>query len=78
MRRMTSGRLARRMAVPISVEKAGKAATSAGSVGVVALDGGGEVLVAEMEDGEADVLGLLGDAGADEGAAERRRGRGRR
>ena len=36
MRRMTSGRLARRMAVPISVEKAWKAATSAGSVGVVA------------------------------------------
>ncbi len=38
--------------------------------GVVALDGGGEVLVAEMEDGEADVFGLLGDAGVDEGAAE--------
>ena len=38
--------------------------------GVVALDGGGEVLVAEVEDGEADGLGLFGDAGADEGAAE--------
>ena len=49
-----------------------------GVFGVVALDGGGEVLVAEMEDGEADVFGLLGDAGADEGAAEGDACRGRR
>ena len=41
-----------------------------GVLGVVALDGGGEVLVAEVEDGEADVFGLFGDAGADEGAAD--------
>jgi hypothetical protein len=41
-----------------------------GVVGAVAADGGGEVLVAEVEDGEADLLGLLGDAGADVGAAE--------
>ena len=39
-------------------------------LGVVGLDGGGEVLVAEMEDGEADVFGLFGDAGVDEGAAD--------
>ena len=70
MRRMTSGRLARRMAVPISVEKVWKARDLGGVFGVVALDGGGEVLVAEMEDGEADVLGLFGDAGVDEGAAD--------
>ena len=36
----------------------------------VTLDGGGEVLVAEMQHGEADVLALLGDAGAQLGAAE--------
>ena len=47
-----------------------KASTSAGSAGVVGFDGGGEVLVAEVEDGEADVLALFGDAGADAGAAE--------
>jgi hypothetical protein len=41
-----------------------------GVVGAVAADGGGEVLVAEVEDGEADLFGLLGDAGADVGAAE--------
>ena len=38
--------------------------------GVEALDGGGEVLVAQVENGEADVLGLFGDAGADESAAD--------
>jgi hypothetical protein len=36
----------------------------------VAFDGGGEVLVAEVEDGEADVFALLGDVGAEGGAAE--------
>ena len=36
----------------------------------VAFDGGGEVLVAEVEDGEADVFALLGDAGAEGGAAD--------
>jgi hypothetical protein len=41
------------------------------SVGLFGDDGfGGEVLVAEVEDGEADLFGLLGDAGADAGAAE--------
>ena len=70
MRRMTSGRLARRMAAPMSAEKLSEGFDFGGVFGVVALDGGGEVLVAEVEDGEADGLGLLGDAGADEGAAE--------
>ena len=37
---------------------------------VVAFDGGGEVLIAEVEDGEADLLGLFCDAGAEGGAAE--------
>ena len=41
-----------------------------GVLGVVALDGGGEILVAEMEDGEADVFVLFGDAGVDEGASD--------
>ena len=41
-----------------------------GVFGGVALDGGGEVLVAEVEDGEADVFALFGDAGAEGGAAE--------
>ena len=59
------------MAAPTSAEKAVKAAPFVGAGGVVAADGGGEVLVAEVEDGEADLLGLLGDAGADVGAAER-------
>ncbi len=38
--------------------------------GIVAPDGGGEVLVAKMEHGEADLLDLLGDMGADLRAAE--------
>ena len=41
-----------------------------GVLGVVALDGGGEVLVAEMEDGEADVFRFFGDAGVDEGSTD--------
>ncbi len=41
-----------------------------GVLRVVAFDGGGEVLVAEMKDGEADVLGLFGDAGVDESASD--------
>jgi len=34
------------------------------------LDGGKEILVAEVQDGEADVFGLLGDAGTQGGAAD--------
>ena len=49
----------------------GEAGEGVGVGGVVAADGGGEVLVAEMEDGVADLFGFLGDAGADAGAAER-------
>ena len=41
-----------------------------GILRVVAFDGGGEVLVAEVEDGEADVLGFFGDARADVGSAD--------
>jgi hypothetical protein len=36
----------------------------------VAFDGGGEVLIAEVKDGEADVFALLGDAGAEGGATD--------
>ncbi len=68
MRRMTSGRLALRMAARTSAVKAVEGDLVGGGV---AADGGGEVLVAEVEDGVADFLGLLGDAGADAGAAER-------
>ena len=67
---MISGRLARRMAARMSLEKAAKAATSGGVGGGATADGGGEVLVAEVKDGVTDLFGLLGDAGADVGAAE--------
>ena len=56
------------MALRLSVENV---FPGCGVGGGVAADGGGEVLVAEVEDGEADFLALFGDAGADVGAAER-------
>ncbi len=39
-------------------------------LGVVALDGGREVLVAEMQDRETNLFGLFGDAGVDESASD--------
>ena len=42
-----------------------KVSQAAASSRGVALDGGGEVLVAEVEHGEADVFALFGDAGAE-------------
>ena len=67
MKRMSSGRLAWRMELRALVMKVSQAAVVLWGV---AFDGGGEVLVAEVEDGEADVFALLGDAGAEGGAAD--------
>ena len=52
------------------VGEGGKGRAVLRAVGGVAAHGGGEVLVAQVQHGEADLLVLLGDAGAQMGAAD--------